>query len=557
MVRNQRNVRGSLPFFLCLFLLALFGSASWVNAASDNMSVPDNVKGIIMQQCVQCHSGVSPDHLAANEIAAFQCGACHVPFKAGHDVAGCVECHDSPAATHFYLRDEEAQTELAGNAADKCIACHTKGKSHIGKGSPALNTDARIIAAVRQGTLRSWIQPGGFMAKYLSPGQTKTVTEWIDSISKNRELGYDPLLKAVKVSEPPVIDGNTTDKAWALAPSHMVNLTPRPPYTATDKVELKAVYDDSYVYIQATYPDATLSMTRAGSWKWIKSGWAHPTAASDNDKQSEDRISLIWNMTIQNYRDRYGCAIKCHGNVPGSSEFTDQAGAMADIWHTKAARSLGALKNSQEGKLTVLTKGDAFEVTKGQVSMNGWLDDKRLVSYMNLKDGYDLEDSGRRGDSGKSAYSHNRNKAKKAPKFMETKPADYIDAMVLTQREIDAGEVVVADPASPDYAGDKVIAKAWKKYRSVKAVVPERILRDSTGSRGDVLHSATWKNGVWTNEFKRALNTGHPNEDVQFTNLNKDYEFSIAVFDNCGRGEIPPGHNTYGDGQYQVLRFIK
>lgn len=557
MVQKQKKERSRLTFFLGLLLLILLGSASWVSAAGDDVGVPDDVRGIILGQCVQCHSGVSPDHLAANEIAAYQCGVCHVPFKAGHDIAGCTECHDSPETTHFYLRDKKVQTKLAANAEKKCIACHTQGKSHIGKGSPALNTDTRIIAAARQGTLRSWIQPGGFMAKYLSDDQAKTVTAWIDSMSKNRVLGYDPFLKAVKVSEPPVIDGNTADKAWTLAKSHVVNLTPRPPYTATDRVELKAVYDDSYVYIQATYPDATLSMTRAGSWKWTKSGWAHPTAASENDKQSEDRISLIWNMTIPNYRDRYGCAIKCHGNVPGSSEFTDQPGAMADIWHTKAARSLGALENSQKGKPTVLTKGDAFEVTKGQITLNGWLDDKRLVWYMDLKDGYDVVDSGRRGDSGKSAYGHNRNKAKKAPKFMESKPADYIDAMVLTQKEIDAGETIVADTASPNYAGDKAVAKAWKKYRSVKAVVPERILRNSTGSRGDVLHSATWKNGVWTNEFKRALNTGHPDEDIQFTDLNKDYEFSIAVFDNCGRGEIPPGHNTYGEGQYQVLKFVK
>ena len=140
---------------------------------------------------------------------------------------------------------------------------------------------------------------------------------------------------------------------------------------------------------------------------------------------------------------------------------------------------------------------------------------------------------------------------------METKPTDYIDAMVLTQQEINAGEIIVADPDSPDYAGDKLVSKAWKKYRSVKAVVPERVLRNSTGSRGDVLHSATWKDGVWINEFRRALDTGHPNEDVQFTDLGKGYEFSIAVFDNYGRGEIPPGYNTYGDGQYRVLRFVK
>ncbi len=49
--------------------------------------------------------------------------------------------------------------------------------------------------------------------------------------------------------------------------------------------------------------------------------------------------------------------------------------------------------------------------------------------------------------------------------------------------------------------------------------------------------------------------TGNP-DDAQFDlDAATEYEFSIALFDNCGRGEIPPGHTTYGDGQYQILRF--
>ena len=72
-----------------------------------------------------------------------------------------------------------------------------------------------------------------------------------------------------------------------------------------------------------------------------------------------------------------------------------------------------------------------------------------------------------------------------------------------------------------------------------------------------MLHSATWTDGVWVHEFRRALVTGNNDDDVQFDlSVTTEYEFSIAVFDNCGRGEIPPGHNTYGDGQYQILRFL-
>ena len=74
-------------------------------------------------------------------------------------------------------------------------------------------------------------------------------------------------------------------------------------------------------------------------------------------------------------------------------------------------------------------------------------------------------------------------------------------------------------------------------------------------------HQSTWKpappifSGVWVNEFKRKLDTGDAENDIIFNDLYHTYEFSIAVFDNCGRGEIPPGHNTYGNGQYLLLRF--
>lgn len=85
--------------------------------------------------------------------------------------------------------------------------------------------------------------------------------------------------------------------------------------------------------------------------------------------------------------------------------------------------------------------------------------------------------------------------------------------------------------------------------------MPERILGPATGGRGDLISGATWSNGLWMMEIKRPLITNDP-DDVQF-DLSKErtYEYSVAAFDNCGRGEIPPGHNTFGDGQYQILKF--
>jgi len=266
-------------------------------------------------------------------------------------------------------------------------------------------------------------------------------------------------------------------------------------------------------------------------------------------------VAFLWNMTIPNFRERSGCAIKCHGNVPGSSEFADLVGSVGDIWHSKAARGLGLDGGQVNSALTIQTGGEEFEATGGSVTLHGVVDDKRLVWYQDFADGYDTEDSGRRGDSGGSAYSHNRNSDKSAPVWIETAPDSWVDAMVLTQAEIDASQVISADPAAADYDAGAVDA-AWANYAALNAVVPERVLREPQDSRGDVLHHATWNNGVWVHEFRRALVTGNA-DDVQFDlNQATEYEYSITVFDNCGRGEIPPGHTTYGDGQYQILRFL-
>jgi len=259
----------------------------------------------------------------------------------------------------------------------------------------------------------------------------------------------------------------------------------------------------------------------------------------------------LWNKSIPDYKAVNGCAIKCHANRPGYASFTDTPGTKADIWHTKTNRSLPVTSAVINSPLTVEAN---YEVSAGSATFHGFVDDKELEWFEGPR--FDTVDAGRHGDSGGGSYDRNRNSAKTAPKYMETSPTDFLDGMVLTQAEIDGGQTIVTDPDDAAYAGDAAVNTAWAAYEAVKAAVPERVLHAPGGSRGDVEHAATWANGVWVNEFKRKLDTGDADNDVIFNDLSHSYEFSIAVFDNCGRGELPPGHNTYGNGQYLLLRFV-
>jgi hypothetical protein len=131
--------------------------------------------------------------------------------------------------------------------------------------------------------------------------------------------------------------------------------------------------------------------------------------------------------------------------------------------------------------------------------------------------------------------TRNRNAAQTGPLYIEKNPTDYIDAMVLTKVEIDAGEAVYADSIS---AAD--LDTYWGKYQALGAVVPERYVKPPAGSRGDVQAAGLWANGVWYLEVKRALNTGNT-DDAQLT-VGQTAYFGIALMDNGG-GEV---HWTQG-----------
>ena len=321
-----------------------------------------------------------------------------------------------------------------------------------------------------------------------------------------------------KVSTSPILDGDSSDSAWADATSITIATIGG---SSGESVTLKAVHTDTDLYILAQWDDETMSLTRSGSWNWDGDTWSQP-----NGDQSEDRLSFLWNINMADF-DTAGCMIKCHLQYGTAGAFLETEGETGDIWHMKAGRSLGVISGSQSGTLTI--DSDTHEVTAGSVTLTGYSDDK-VLTYEDENTIDETGDGGRHGDSGKSTYGNNRNEAKTGPLYIESNPANYIDAMILTQTEIDNGEAIELATAS-----NADINTAWDIYESFNAIVPERIIREPEGSRGDVMQAATWNDGTWTSEFKRALVTGN-DDDVQFSDLDASYSFSIALMDNSGGG---------------------
>jgi len=57
-------------------------------------------------------------------------------------------------------------------------------------------------------------------------------------------------------------------------------------------------------------------------------------------------------------------------------------------------------------------------------------------------------------------------------------------------------------------------------------------VRPPTGDRADMKGKAVYKDGMWTLEYGRKLNTGSK-YDVQFSDLKKEYSFGTAIFDGA------------------------
>ncbi len=361
------------------------------------------------------------------------------------------------------------------------------------------------------------------------------------------QSGNPRVLKAFKVTNAPIVDG-VADQVWTSATDLIVPLgetfdVHNPAsindcagchnYNSSYTLKLKSVYTTDRIYMLAKWTDSTASLTRNGSWDFSTGSWTKP-----NGTQSEDRIALFFpiGQITGNPYNTGGCMSKCHNYYPTDLDphvsthgIVDDAwleSGKAEMWHSKAGR--GAAYLSASG--TNLTINPlTHEVIGGTFSMTGYIDDKWVGVW--APDSINGEDGGRYGDAGSSGYSNNRIGDQSRPKYMEIAPVDFADAMVLKDTEISNNECV-GDATTG--VSDADAATYWANYAALNAIVPERILRAPTGSRGDIDFGAVWNNNEWTAEFSRPLQTGNT-DDVQF-DITQHYTFGSATFENSRHG---------------------
>ncbi len=294
---------------------------------------------------------------------------------------------------------------------------------------------------------------------------------------------------AVKTDTAPAIDA-TVDTAWSKAKPLTINVSggQNLPNGSTT-VELRALYTADTIYFLAQWADPTDTVRRApwqkqadGSWTKLKDP---NDKGGDNNLYYEDKMAFIWNIndSIAGFNEQ-GCMVTCHVGEPGKAfgnKYTANAGETGDIWHWKSIRT----------------------GTVGQID-DQYVDNTRY-------DAAKSPEAGRKSDPKTGGgYIDNQTDDKKLPKFAL------------------AGN----KPAPPYWIADS--AKAAFENASYKPndEVPGIIVAPFTGDRGDLASKNAYKDGKYTLEWSRKLNTGSQ-FDVQFSDLSKTYAFGVAVFENA------------------------
>ncbi|MEM9491738.1 MAG: ethylbenzene dehydrogenase-related protein [Myxococcota bacterium] len=304
-------------------------------------------------------------------------------------------------------------------------------------------------------------------------------------------------LQVVRVDTPPVMDGSGADPAWRAAPASTIHTGRGTNFEDGETtVQVKALHDGEHVYFQFRWPDPQRSQKHLplvkveGGWRVMQSEFE----INDEDDFYEDKFSVVLARTpaLGSGTVHLGTGLISgpHRPVTRGLHYT-QDGSVADMWHWKSVRT---------GGMTPAMVDDNFfgpplpSEKKGERYTGGYSKDPHDSG------GYVLNWD--KLDPGKPL-----NETLVRPKFLPANPATVLGRMgepSLEPTEGDEGmwymqrdEAVPYDAALDDYP--------------LGTVLPGVVINGAfTGDRGDLLAGAQWRDGYWTLEVSRLLDTGSP-----------------------------------------------
>ncbi len=336
-------------------------------------------------------------------------------------------------------------------------------------------------------------------------------------------------LVAKEVKAAPKMDGKLDD-AWQLAKSleipvevadyaHFAEMYRGNKYDVTLRAmhtdTLRAMHTDTdlYMFVQWT-GDESLSDDRQ-SWyfndeagKWMQK----PKKAPDDYTPPgyEDKFAFLWEIESDKFAAEGG-SIFCHEEFKHAN-YPDE---LMDIWHWKLVRT-APVHQLDDKKLVYIDEngeGPKFDGRKSDAGTSSYSDNKQTLEINGVEMTLPLL-----WIPGETAYSYIMNEEPKARQIVgmdENMNLVDEDGNILTKENFMLGS-------------DMLIP-------SIKGIKP------ATGSRGDVTVYEFYDTAskTWNLEIQRKLANGN-DDDVQFDDFEKMYNFSISVFDNAAIAHATP-----------------
>jgi hypothetical protein len=295
-------------------------------------------------------------------------------------------------------------------------------------------------------------------------------------------------LNIAKTNVLPTLDGLGDDEAWKQAPEVVVHTARGFGLKGGEvNVHIRALHDGKKAYFLFRWPDATRSQKHiplqktAEGWKLVHSNYYN----NDENEYYEDKFAVMISQSPSAGGNTVKLGAKPFPDKPGPINglgfhgTTD--GSLADVWHWKSVRS-GALNQFDDNYF-----GPLMDVKPGRYT-GGYTQDPHT------------------GGGFEANFEKNPNspyvKIKMLPQNLAAQQAE----MGVFNPDInvsDMGKFAMAKSSTQPYSVEADAAIP------VGTVIPSVVYSTPfTGDRGDVSAHAQWKDGWWTIEASRVLDTG-------------------------------------------------
>jgi hypothetical protein len=315
---------------------------------------------------------------------------------------------------------------------------------------------------------------------------------------------------------------------------------PIPDKRPTVNLSVKAAFDKEYIYFRfqwdAREPGVTHTLWRYDGKSWSYWGGPKPDVLKKKIPPSyEDRLAILIGErdTIPAYDgakvtfSQAGCFITCHNSMRAMPrEPSTQALNAHPFWGEKGRRvgdirkyllltrtgqdDAGAWdKVKSAGELETLKKAgkflDLWQWRAARSNPMGFAGDDYVLEY-------------RLSDAGKNPFT------------TPAKPAWMYDASKTGFAAIPEADLTKMLDKFPLVIGRNAVALDAKANFKAGDILPQPVLQEPAGSAADIQASGVWRNGRWTVDLKRKLNTGNPDDRV--LEPGKLYDIGLAIFDD-------------------------